>query len=99
MKRLAGFLALLTFAGCSLPSQQIQNSNTAPTTSTSKDEVLMTVGKEKVIKHADGSLKMSADVLAAMYQTNEVTADEIVKDKTVEVTGKIERIGKDIFNS
>jgi hypothetical protein len=99
MKRAILAVALLCLSAC-LPQSPTQNENkNAPATFAGKDEVLMTIGKEKVIRRADGTIKLSADILSAIYKTNEVTADELLKGKSVEVTGTVATISKDIFNS
>ena len=61
-------------------------------------ETTFKVGGETLKVTAEGVIKVPAKVLGLAYEANEVTADEIFKDKTLEVTGKVERIAKDILN-
>lgn len=44
-------------------------------------------------------IKISAVQLAAEYEANEVSADINYKNKTIEVSGTIENIGKDILDT
>lgn len=61
-------------------------------------ETTFKVGGETLTVTADGIIKVPAKVLGLAYESNEVTADDLFKDKTLEVTGKVERIAKDILN-
>lgn len=43
-------------------------------------------------------IKVTADSLLKAYEANEISADAQFKGKTVEITGTIDTIGKDILN-
>jgi heat shock protein HslJ len=61
-------------------------------------ETTFKVGGETLTVTADGIIKVPAKVLWLAYEANEVTADEVFKGKTLEVTGKVDRIAKDILD-
>ena|ERR1044072_388583 len=93
-------LSLLIFVGlaCSPPADKPatnsgtatpaagQNSSTAKTTAASTPE-------------APAAVKVTASELMQAYVDNKVKADDTYKDKTVEVSGTISEVGKDITDS
>ncbi len=93
-------LSILIFVGlaCSPPADKpatnsgttappsAQNSSTTKTTASSSPE-------------APAAIKVTAAELMQAYSDNKVKADDTYKDKTVEVSGVVSEVGKDIMNS
>lgn len=67
--------------------------NGSSTETLQKEEINTQIPKEEV------ALKITAKELCAKYVANEINADELYKGKLLEVTGSIERIGKDILDN
>lgn len=72
-----------------------QYSQVQPTNSTQPTSPQKTI-TEKVPEEI---IKISAQELYAKYEANEIAADELYKDKILEVSGIIDSIGKDIMDS
>jgi len=78
-----------------LPSQGGRSEAEKPPT-----EQTITISKsEKVTLRSDGTVAVPPQVLYRIYSKNEVTADELFKDHSLEISGIVERVAKDIFNS
>ena len=91
-------LSLLIFAAlaCSAPSDKPATVNTGNTTSTSGQN--STTGA-KTTPEAPAAIKVTANELMQAYVDNKVKADETYKDKTVELSGTVDTIGKDITDT
>ncbi len=100
-------LSLLIFVGlaCSPPAdkQTVNNSGTAtPAAGQNSGTARNTApasSASPAAPEAPAGVKVTAAELMQAYVDNKVKADETYKDKTVEVSGVISEIGKDITDS
>jgi len=73
----------------------IKNAISEPQATPSRKQPLS--ASQPVVQEA--AIKITASDLYAQYEANEIAADELYKNKILEVSGVIEAIGKDITDS
>ncbi|HHX61965.1 MAG TPA: hypothetical protein GX707_14845 [Epulopiscium sp.] len=100
MKRILIPLIVLTLllTGCVItdPEESANVSSDNPTdTPTQAPETETT---PEPTQEPEDTIPVSAEELLKAYDENEVKADNLYKDKTLEVTGIVKSIGKDIFD-
>lgn len=89
-------LLIFVALACSAPDKSTSNSG-ATTTSSSPNS---TAGKTTTATpEAPAAIKVTANDLMQAYVDNKVKADDLYKDKTIEVTGTVDNIGKDITDT
>jgi hypothetical protein len=90
-------LSLLIFVAlaCSAPDKSA--SNVVPTPSSGQNSAGTKTAAST--PEAPAAIKVTATDLMQAYVDNKVKADDTYKDKTVEVSGVISEVGKDIMNN
>jgi putative nucleic acid binding protein len=87
-------ILILVALACSAPDKS--TSNSGPATSSPGQN---STGTKSAAPEAPAAVKVTATDLMQAYVDNKVKADDTYKDKTVEVSGVISEVGKDIMNS
>lgn len=88
-------ILILVALACSAPDNT--NSGTKTTTTTSSGQ--NSTGNKSAVPEAPAAIKVTATELMQAYVDNKVKADDTYKDKTVEVSGTISDIGKDLMDN
>ncbi|MDC0719109.1 OB-fold protein [Nannocystis bainbridge] len=98
-KRGIGFYLLVGVGALFVISIISRDKNTSPTTSTSAASAARPSSAPEPPKAPQIDARVTARELFEAYEKNEIAADNRFKDKLLEVSGKVDNVGKDLLDT